>query len=97
MDLWIRSQDKSRLVKANDLYIIHDENNFCDYIVNALAGHTVNLAKYNKKNRALEILDDIHSCIQTNCLFDLYSKFGNFPDDFNKKTFFVPVYQMPKE
>lgn len=60
MDLWIRSQDKKRLTKVNDLYIVHDDNNFCDYIGNNMVGH---LAKYTKENRALEVLDEIQDFI----------------------------------
>ena len=56
MELWIRSQDKNRLTKVDDLYIVHDDNNFCDYIGNNMVGH---LAKYTKQGRALEILDEI--------------------------------------
>lgn len=58
MDLWIRSQDKKRLTKVNDLYIVHDDNNFCDYIGNNMVGH---LAKYTKENRALEVLEEINN------------------------------------
>lgn len=52
---------------------------------------------YETKERALEVLDEIHSCIQTNAGFEMYSNLGQFSDDFNKKYNLVPVYLMPKE
>ena len=61
MNLWIRSQDKNRLTKVDDLYIVHDDNNFCDYIGNNMVGH---LAKYTKQGRALEILDEIQNILK---------------------------------
>ena len=61
MELWIRSQDKTRLTKVEDLYLVHDENNFCDYIGNNIVGH---LAKYTKKGRALEVLDEIQNIMR---------------------------------
>lgn len=61
MELWIRSQEKNRLTKVDDLYIVHDNNNFCDYIGNNMVGH---LAKYTKQGRALEVLDEIQSKIK---------------------------------
>lgn len=56
MELWIRNQDKTRLTMVNDLYLVHDENNACDYIGSNMVGH---LAKYTTPGRALEILDEI--------------------------------------
>lgn len=94
MDLWIRSQDKKCLLKAtmfnldndeNGIYCYSNEDNFCL------------LGKYATKKRALEVLDSIQSCIQTNTAFDLYAKLGSFADDFNNKYNLVPVYQMPEE
>ena len=60
MELWIRSQDKNRLTKVDDLYIVHDDNNMCDYIGNNIVGH---LAKYTKLGRALEVLDEIQKSL----------------------------------
>ena len=68
MELWIRSQDRTRLTKIDDLYLVHDDNNFCDYIGNTRVGH---LAKYTKQGRALEVLDEIEeriSLLNTMCL-----------------------------
>lgn len=61
MELWIRSQDRLRLCKANNLFIknlsiccsCNDENNDYDY-----------LGVYSTKERALEVLDEISSKIK---------------------------------
>lgn len=92
MELWIRSQDKKRLTKVEDLYIVHDDNNLCDYIGNNLVGH---LAKYTKKERALEVLDEIQQKIKTllylkpSCMMNLEDiKAGKaYFEDLNKQEF----------
>lgn len=93
MNLWIRSQNEEVLIPNPKLSLEKIEN---EYWIIDLCDDTV-LGTYKSKERALEVLNEIQSCMQTNCLFDLYSKMGNFPDDFNKKWNCVPVYVMPKE
>ena len=96
MDLWIRSQDKTNLIKVDRLDVSENKieanlnfyYNGCNYVV---------LGEYATKERALEVLDEIHGCIQTNAGFEMYSNLGQFSDDFNKKYNLVPVYLMPKE
>ena len=90
MELWIRSQDRENLVKVDRLTIDDTNSIFCDY-------NDFYLGTYETKERALEVLDSIHSCIQTNAAFDLYAKLGSFADDFNNKYNLVPVYEMPVE
>ena len=65
MDLWVRSQDRKEMTKLNyiritertnhclnrDEYIIQDEE-YCD------------LGTYKTEERALEVLDEIHSLIK---------------------------------
>ena len=94
MDLWIRSQDKKRLTKVNDLYIVHDNDNFCDYIGNNMVGH---LAKYTKENRALEVLDEIQNILYAFKRID--GKEGKYEDlDLGIKVNMLNyVYEMPKE
>ena len=97
MDLWIRSQDKTRLVKVCSLgYGEHNEIHYINgYCVNEVDNY--DLGTYKTKERALEVLDEIHGCIQTNAGFEMYSNLGHFSEDFNKKYNLVPVYSMPKE
>ncbi len=92
MDLWIRSQDKEILILASHLDIYHVDKN-----VYAIEESGVDLGNYKSKERALEVLNTIESCIQTNSGFDLYSRTGIYPNDYNKKWNYVPVYEMPKE
>ena len=81
MDLYIRSQDKTRLIKVFDVYITGNYENIiranfkehfsgCEYI---------DLGEYVTKERALEVLDEIQ-----NILID-YKEMSRV------------VYQMPEE
>ena len=62
MELWIRSQDKLKLVKVNYVYAIENKiNSFSIY------GETIDSApiigRYETKERALEVLDEIQNYI----------------------------------
>ena len=58
MELWIRTQDRKRLLKMND--IIFYERNGHYYIAKC---YEDNLASYKSKERALEVLDEIQDLI----------------------------------
>ena len=100
MKLWIRSQDKNRLTKVDDLYIVHDDNNFCDYIGNNIVGH---LAKYTKQGRALEVLDEIQNILNLKDMYkydrELVLKGWENVDKEQVKIVRkqMSVYEMPKE
>lgn len=90
MELWVRSQDKKRLTKVSDLYIVHDDNNFCDYIGNNIVGH---LAKYTKQERALEVLDEIQKKLMPKAIMQQVKL-----DEYELKLLpEIYVYEMPKE
>ena len=62
MELWIRSQDKLKLVKVNYVYAIENKiNSFSIY------GETIDSApiigRYKTKERAIEVLDEIQNYI----------------------------------
>ncbi len=81
MELWIRSQDKLKLVKVNYVYAIENKiNSFSIY------GETIDSApiigRYETKERAIEVLDEIQKLLKT----------AELNDDIN-----VIVYQMPKD
>ena len=68
MKLWIRSQNKEKLVKVNDLslydsnilkndFVLNDEPNYSD--IRIIANDNYNLGSYKSKERALEVLDEI--------------------------------------
>ena len=106
MELWIRNQDKTRLTMVNDLYLVHDENNACDYIGSNMVGH---LAKYTIPGRALEILDEIEKLIKPitifeNCEVDkstlekiMETGYCVVNNDARVEQFSQVFYQMPKE
>lgn len=71
MDLWIRSQDKEVLVKANALYVMDNQIwNEVPFYENhkkiglTITGHNHRLAQYKSKERALEVLDEIQNLLQ---------------------------------
>lgn len=95
MELWIRSQDRKRLTKIEDVYMVEDDykkDNILSfpkyYIGNTLVGH---LGIYKTKERALEVLDEIQRLIE-----DLQYMSYAIPND--KFTGYRPnVYEMPEE
>lgn len=56
MELWIRSQDKTKLTKITNLTLDSDKNGILQDDENVFEL----LGKYKTKERALEILDEIH-------------------------------------
>ena len=92
MELWIRSQDKKKLVNAKSFELDNYQNGiFCnddnDYYICA--------GKYKSKERALEVLDEIQK--------QLIGKKGLITTQDKKGIEFIPftdtvvVYEMPKE
>ena len=69
MDLWIRSQDRKRITKVEDIYIAYDEINSVAYIGNTMIGH---LGRYKTFDRALEVLDEIQDLLQNAYTGNLY-------------------------
>lgn len=88
MNLWIRSQDKEKLVKCNDiaiksfLYNEIPEDEWCHSIVGYFDKETEYeiLGSYKTKERAIEILDEIQNYIL-------------LPNTDNS----AYIYEMPKE
>ena len=91
MELWIRSQDKTRLTKVNDLYVVGYGNDWAidGYYINSV--DDFDLGIYSTKERALEVLDEIQQLIE-----DLQYMSYAIPND--KFTAYRPnVYEMSKE
>lgn len=63
MELWIRSQDKKRLVKIEHIYYFEDE-----FTNNELKHHicigAYDLGQYKTKKRAIEVLDEIENIVK---------------------------------
>lgn len=113
MELWIRSQDKSSIVKVDNLYV--SVGNFVCYYVEK--GKEVpdtyyrpsgELGVYETKERALEVLDEIQNIITPSVSYTPIIEDKTKPSDKQKRyeiekyvTTFdqlnVIVYQMPEE
>jgi hypothetical protein len=99
MDLWVRSQNKYRLLKVESLQIIYNqEDNELPYSINS--SYEL-LGSYKTKERALEILDEIqqmlkNETIETEIKYidnQVYeTKIIGKPDILKN----IVVYQMPK-
>lgn len=96
MELWVRSQDKSSIVKVDNLYV--SVGNYICYYVEK--GKEVpgtyyrpsgELGRYETKERALEVLDEIQRLIT-----DLqYLNYGIKNDEFC--SYRPNVYEMPEK
>lgn len=61
MELWIRSYDKERLEKSTGFHIVMASENEFDIVNNYM---TI-MGRYNTKERALEVLNEIQKVIST--------------------------------
>ncbi len=90
MDLWIRSQDKEKLLKVNDIAI---EMNMIYGYFDKNTEYEL-LGTYKSKERALEVLDEIQNILKNN-------QYGYKVDGLGKKVDIIPnqifVYEMPME
>lgn len=98
MELWIRSQDRTDLVKANALWVMDNqiwmevpfyENH--KKIGLTITGHNHKLAEYKTKERALEVLDEIQRLI-TDLQYMSYAV-----DSSSFYSYRPNVYEMPNE
>lgn len=97
MELWIRSQDKERITKIDEVYYSSDDYGY--YVLcykDQFTGYK--LGKYKSKERALQVLDEIQSFIENNYESDMPSYSGNMIANGKivLKTRKI-VYDMPKE
>lgn len=86
MDLWIRSQNRLKLVEVKEIYVIdifkttqHYPETIRSYEYTNVESNNIMLGKYETKERAIEVLDEIQKHL-----------FG-----INRYDFFV--YEMPEE
>lgn len=87
MDLWIRSQDKKKLIKVNEIKIesVIDGNSF-------IYSDTTDLGTYETKERALEVLDEIQNLFKLEIRNETFER-----SDLLIKARMLPVvYEMPK-
>ena len=107
MELWIRSQDKERIIKINQLDVMKLDtdvdpryNHFGIYANEYLVG------EYKTKERALEVLDEIQKLLQPQMVLSKVGKpiaetcdgtvYVN-PDEYEIQELSTYVYEMPKE
>lgn len=111
MELWIRTQDKMRLVKPNRLAIKRDSRTIGegDYYIYE-SQNSLRYGTYTTKERALEVLDEIQDILKPKYILDTSSikPDGNFYKEngaiFQKynanaeiKDLSTFVYQMPED
>lgn len=88
MELWIRSQDKSSIVKVDNLYVSVG-NYICYYVEKGkeVSGTyyrpSGELGRYKTKERALEVLDEIQNILSPKYILDASSikPAGNFYEE----------------
>lgn len=61
MELWIRSQDRESLIKADNLGLF---GNRIVFIPNRPTGGRMTIGRYKTEERALEVLDEIQDFIE---------------------------------
>lgn len=92
MELWIRSQDKTRLSIITNIQLVECGGEY------SLVGYTndymddFDLGTYKTKERALEVLDEIQRIVNGN---DIVERLGNKGNMLN--VFPNLFYQMPEE
>lgn len=88
--MWIRSQDKTILVKIESIYI--DNLDTSKKIWGIKDSSKYNLGEYKTKKRALEILELVQNHIET---LDYNKMLINQPEEqYNYESY---VFEMPKE
>ena len=113
MNLWVRSQDKTNLVKIRQISLNYQNNK--QIIANYIPDFYPNsgeyyefLGAYKTKERAIEILDEIQSLLQPTIEYKpivqeeynpayTYKHFVKVDDNIEIKELSTFVYQMPAE
>ena len=106
MELWIRSQDKNSLIKANNIYSdVLPEDGY--YKIFNMPDEDI-LGKYLTKERALEVLDEIQRLITPTIEYNpVVKKEESWEEEYQRTVLkgydvkieqsITYVYEMPKE
>ena len=113
MNLWVRSQDKTNLVKIRQISVNYQDNkqiiaNYIPEIYENSSCYYELLGTYKTKERAIEILDEIQSLLQPTIEYKpivqeeynpsyTYKHFVKVDDNIEIKELSTFVYQMPAE
>lgn len=92
MELWIRSQDRTTLIRSYEIYISEQRNT---YLIRAKRTSHI-LGAYNTFERALEILDEIQIRLINLQLVRLEEK-GKARKDTRINDELKCIYEMPEE
>ena len=95
MELWIRSQNKKKLIKVDMIEI--DKQIEGPAII---FSHEYTLGEYDSKERALEVLDEIQKRLALpnyDVTKNTYSQYDKLIESKTYKESLIYVYEMPKE
>lgn len=92
MDLWIRTQDRTTLIRSYEIYIVEQHNM---YLIRAKRTSHI-LGSYSTFERALEVLDEIQRRLINLQLVSLEEK-GQARKDAVINDNLKCVYEMPEE
>lgn len=103
MDLWIRSQDRRIFQKVDNIFLNANYEN--KRICSLVDDNEVELATYETKERALEVLDEIQKILKPQLIIKDSGKIiGSFEDTiiregatYELKELSTFVYQMPEK
>ena len=90
MELWIRSQDKTTLIKSYEIYITEQQNK---YLIRAKRTSHI-LGSYNTIERALEVLDETQDFIENRDTTKITQDIHGITSEVEIAK---RVYNMPKE
>ena len=104
MELWIRSQDKTKLVKVDNIAYMDSSEDYEKEVHSLWNDCKGILGTYKSKERALEVLDEIQNILSENCLLKSYD---NVTPEFSENIIINPcevhieqlnnyVYNMPE-
>ena len=104
MELWIRSQDKTKLVKVDNIAYMDSSKDYEKEVHSLWNDCKGILGTYKSKERALEVLDEIQNILSGNCLLKSYD---NVTPEFSENIIINPcevhieqlnnyVYNMPE-
>lgn len=95
MNLWIRSQDKRKLLTTTYLSFMQFENDDCiNILASAVDNSPIGIGRYKTEERALEILDEIQILLKGKYVVNTY-KDNNV--DIKRISGDVVIYEMPEE
>lgn len=102
MELWIRSQDRTTLIRSYEIYI--SEYGKDSYVIKAKRTSHI-LGSYNTFERALEVLDEIQKLFEPKIILKSIKEIAQTldgvyytnPNEYEIEQLSSYVYQMPEE